>query len=118
AGTGEENFNADAYTGVGILKSQDGGATWTNIVGPFSRQRIGALSVHPSKGNLLLAASNTGIYRSTDAGLSWTSVLPGAGTSVFFDPFQTDVAWGALGNISGASQNGVYRSTDAGVSWT
>src|SRR5205807_3728544 len=33
-------------------------------------------------------------------------------------PFQTDVAWGALGNISGASQNGVYRSTDAGVSWT
>src|SRR5258708_1907445 len=118
AGTGEENFNADAYSGVGILKSQDGGATWVNIAGPFARQRIGALAVHPSNGNILLAASNNGIYRSIDAGQSWSSVLSGTGTSVFFDPLQPDVAWSALGNNSGATQNGVYRSSDAGASWT
>jgi hypothetical protein len=27
AGTGEQNFNADAYAGVGILKTTDGGST-------------------------------------------------------------------------------------------
>jgi hypothetical protein len=34
-GTGEENFGADAYFGAGILKSTDGGGTWTNLSGPF-----------------------------------------------------------------------------------
>src|SRR5947208_1469003 len=31
AGTGEENFSADSYYGCGILKSVDGGATWTTL---------------------------------------------------------------------------------------
>ena len=117
AGTGEENFNADAYTGVGILQSQDGGATWVNFLGPFSRQRIGALAVHPANGQVLLAGSTTGIYRSSDGGMTWMQVLTGTGTSVFFDANQPDVAWAALGNITGAASNGVYRSTDAGVNW-
>src|SRR5262249_48386806 len=116
AGTGEENFNADAYTGVGILKSQDGGATWNNIVGPFSRQRIGAIAVDPHNAMVMLAASNTGIYRSPDAGTTWSSVLANAaGTSLFFDANQPGVAWCALGTITGATQNGVYRSTDSGA---
>ena len=29
AGTGEENFARDSYYGAGILKSTDGGQTWT-----------------------------------------------------------------------------------------
>jgi uncharacterized protein (TIGR03437 family) len=118
AGTGEENFNADAYSGVGILKSEDAGASWTLYTGPFNRQRIGSLAVHPKDRNILLAASNAGIYRSTDGGQTWTSVLNGAGTSVFFDVNQPDIAWSALGFVGGASQNGVYRSTDAGSAWT
>lgn len=35
-GTGEENFNGDAYYGAGILKSTGGGSTWTHIPGPFA----------------------------------------------------------------------------------
>jgi hypothetical protein len=34
-GTGEENFSGDSYYGEGILKSTDGGATWTQYCGPF-----------------------------------------------------------------------------------
>src|SRR3989449_5906603 len=38
-GTGEQNFSGDSYYGAGVLKSIDGGATWTQqganvFVGP------------------------------------------------------------------------------------
>jgi len=36
-GVGEENFNGDAYFGAGILKSTDGGSTWTQIA---ARRRL------------------------------------------------------------------------------
>ena len=117
-GTGEENFNADAYTGVGILKSTDAGATWTNILGPFARQRIGSLAIQPSNGMIVLAGASSGVYRSADAGATWTSVLPGTASSVFFDPTTPAIAWAGLGNVFGAAANGVYQSTDAGLTWT
>ena len=116
-GTGEENFNSDAYSGVGILKSTNAGATWTNILGPFSRQRIGSLAVQPDNGKILLAASSGGIYRSQDAGVTWNNVILGTGSSVMFDPATPAVAWAALGNIFGLTANGVYRSTDSGLTW-
>src|SRR5579862_3483417 len=117
-GTGEENFNIDAYTGAGILKSTDSGVNWVNIVGPFSHQRIAALAVHPTDGMTLLAASNLGLFRSTDAGQTWSSVLSGTAISVYFDPAKPAVAWAGIGNVDGQDANGVYRSTDAGATWT
>ena len=59
AGTGEENFAGDSYYGAGILKSTDGGTTWTNYPGPFAGPvgnqryhgggaRIGNLAISPS----------------------------------------------------------------------
>ena len=116
-GTGEENFNIDAYTGAGILKSTDAGVSWANIVGPFSHQRIAALAVHPTDGVTLLAASNLGLFRSTDAGQTWSSVLSGTAISVYFDPAKPGVAWAGIGNVDGQDANGVYRSTDAGQTW-
>jgi hypothetical protein len=37
-GTGEENFSGDSYFGAGILKSTNGGSSWTQIKGPFVGQ--------------------------------------------------------------------------------
>src|SRR5206468_9545966 len=34
-GTGEQNNSGDSYYGAGVLKSTDGGATWTQFEGPF-----------------------------------------------------------------------------------
>jgi len=78
AGTGEENFGVDSYYGAGVLKSIDGGNTWsqlganpgsitnvpgiTSFVGPFSGgfspgggARIGALAVSPTNPSIILA---------------------------------------------------------------
>ncbi len=117
-GTGEENFAQDSYYGAGILKSSDGGNTWTNIVGPFQRTHLGALAISPAGNGTLLCSSDLGIFRSTDYAANWTRVLAGTGSSVLFDPTDGTIAYAALGNVNGNAINGIYRSTDAGQTWT
>ena len=136
-GTGEENFNADAYFGAGILKSTDGGSTWTHLNGPFAGPFgadnisggafIGALAVSPANSQVLLAGifststtNGSGIYRSADGGNTWNLALGGdEGTSVIFDPTNGNTVYAALGNPAGDPllKNGVYKSTDGGQTW-
>ncbi len=133
AGTGEDNNNQDGYTGAGILKSTDGGTTWTNLPGPFvgpfdsttGGGSIGSLAVHPTNGQILLAGVTLegadGVYRSTDGGKTWTGVLGGSGfpaTGVVFDPTNGNNAFAAIGASAGNSANGIYGSTDGGVTWS
>src|SRR5579871_3757120 len=148
-GTGEGNYAAggiigDSYYGAGILKSTNGGTSWTQITGPFvgpfgsdsidGGAFIGALAVSPSNSQILLAglysASTThpsGVYRSTNGGSSWTLVLdgnssnPNPGTSIVFDPSNGNNVYAALGNFAGDASfltNGVYKSTNGGQTWT
>lgn len=117
-GTGEENFASDSYYGAGILKSTDGGATWVNIVGPFLRDKIGALVVHPTNSQILICTSTLGVWRSADGGAAWTQVLSGAaGTSLAIDPTNGDNVYASLGSTGGSARNGVYHSTDGGLTW-
>jgi hypothetical protein len=104
----------DSYYGAGILKSTNGGASWTNIVGPFVRTTIGALAISPSNSQILLASSRIGIYRSTDGAATWTQVKGGVGTGVLFDPTNGNIVYAAIGNINGGASNGVFRSSDGG----
>ncbi len=117
AGTGEENFSGDSYYGAGILKSTDGGATWTNILGPFLRDTIGSIAIQPGNSKVLLCTSKTGVWRSTDGGNTWSNRLPGVATSVLFDPTNGASAYAAIGSVSTSLLNGIYRSTDGGVTW-
>jgi uncharacterized protein (TIGR03437 family) len=132
-GTGEENNSGDSYYGAGVLKSTDGGATWTQLTGPFvgpynsSRLQggahIGALAVHPTDPNVVLAAvdrsGGAGIYRTSDGGVTWKQTLSATtGTAVMFNPNDPTIAYAALGNTFGSISNGVYKSSDGGSTWT
>jgi photosystem II stability/assembly factor-like uncharacterized protein len=146
-GTGEENFAIDSYYGVGVLKSTNGGSTWTQecSFGSFSCSQpldvnragpmIGAIAVDPANSQILLAsvqgsgsALQSGVWRSTDGGTSWTHVLPTpiriVSTDVVFDPSDAtgQTAYAGLTNLGDpnvtSGSNGVYKSINAGQTWT
>ncbi len=77
AGTGEGNSEY-GYLGQGVLRSQDGGSTWTLLASDFFvGQGFYRLVVDPHNGARLLAATTGGAAVSTDSGESWTTLFPG-----------------------------------------
>src|SRR5262249_43964697 len=104
AGTGEENFSADSYSGCGVLKSTDGRITWTQkgasvFATPTRGAKIGKIAIPPTTTSTLLVASDFGLYRSIDSGNSFTLVLAGTATDVVIDPSNPNNMYAALGNL-------------------
>jgi hypothetical protein len=139
AGTGEPNNSGDSYYGQGILRSTDGGVTWSLItsansgVNSFRGMGVSKFAFSTTNPNLVVAGlSNTplgaqsdacqpttctlqGPYYSTDAGATWhkgttPDTISGSVTDVVFNP--------ALGKFFAAfKKQGFYSSTD-GINWT
>jgi hypothetical protein len=78
AGTGEANTSSDSYAGVGVLKSTNGGGTWSEVGGP---ELNGALVFRiVQNGTTLLAATSHGLYSfNTASSTHWTAALQPAG---------------------------------------
>jgi len=131
AGTGEANTSSDSYAGVGVLKSTDGGATWSEVGGP---ELNGALIFRLVKnGNNILAATSHGLYSfDTSSSSHWTAVLqpggtvgPGGNFNLAVGNMITDVAVrpgtggqqvvAVAGWRGGAPTNGFYISNDGGA---
>ncbi len=124
-GTGEPNSGLDSYYGAGILKSTDGGATWTRLgANEFTGAGISAIVVHPTNPNLVYVASSakviggraptTGIFRSTDGGQTWTGLLGCNGCSasdLVMSPDNSQTLYAAFDGI------GIYKTTDGGANW-
>ncbi len=73
AGTGEADDCGDCFYGGGVLKSTDGGLTWSveNPGGMFTGIDFASLAVDPRNDSRLYAATSAGFYVSTDGGASW-----------------------------------------------
>lgn len=117
AATGEGFYNIDAKRGAGIFRSTDGGATWSQLSGtnPASGSQwyyVNRMAVHPTNGNILLAATGGGTYRSTDGGGVWTQVASGRALDVRFNPNDGNNA------IVGRDNGQALYSTNAGASFT
>lgn len=103
AGTGEGNTSCDTEFGQGIIKSTDGGATWTQLAAAtFDRQSFTKIAIPfdpitPNDPMVLYATttfgvsgsaaaecpsvttSTTGLYRSADRGMTWALVSGNGG---------------------------------------
>src|SRR5690348_15327208 len=91
-GTGEADFSIDSYYGLGILRSADGGNTWTQINSAtngvdFSGSAFARIAFSTDNPNLVVAAST------------------GAGNDE------------GAGSVGAGTQPGLYASTDGGQTW-
>jgi photosystem II stability/assembly factor-like uncharacterized protein len=107
AGTGQGE--ALAALGVGLLRSDDGGASWRPLV---ADELLGAgffdLLVDPADPDRLLAATSAGLLGSTDGGAGWERRLAGRCWAV---------SAGAGGELLAGGELGLHRSEDGGATW-
>ncbi len=118
AGTGELP-NGDTYTGYGLYRSADSGASWMNI-GPTRVAAYTAVIVNPKHSNIIYASAGRaggGVLRTTDTGNSWEWLAGGLPQGQV-----TDLALSMNGDeavlYAGVASHGVYRSTNGGNTWT
>ncbi|HEV7237907.1 MAG TPA: hypothetical protein VGQ36_01605 [Thermoanaerobaculia bacterium] len=111
-GTGEGNWWS--FLGAGVLRSTDGGTSWTvRCTAPFVGQGFYDLIVNPTNSNHLLAATTAGLFTSVDAGATWTQRRTARTWSLAIHP-----AGGASAEILAACQDGLFRSVNGGATWT
>ena len=133
AGTGESNRSNDSYGGAGLLKSTDGGSTWTLLAAStFAKNSFSALKVDPNNASILLAAITTGVFgrvsvfapspprgvhRSTDGGVSWVRTRDGAASDLATDPTNFNHQYAGVGDTFQSATNNLVRSIDGGQTW-
>ncbi len=117
--TGDRDAGDDPS--IGVLKTVDGGSTWTQTGLTFqakSGTQIGRLIINPDDKNIMWAATSIGIYKSTDAAVNWTLISGGNFIDMELIPGSTA---GAGSGTLIATTNGfdpkVYRTTDGGTNW-
>ncbi len=127
AGTGEGYFNIDALRGAGVLKTTNGGTSWTmlkNFASPNSRYSysfINKLVIRPDNPNILYAAMIGGIWKTTNAGANWVKL--NTPTSSYFcmdlvaSPSNPDLMYATFGLFM-PDNDGIYKTTDGGDTWT
>jgi len=134
AGTGEGALSGDSYFGNGVLKSTDGGNTWTHISVEkrFGGVAMSRIVVDPTDKNHVYAATlrgrggarrtsptehdRFGIWESTDGGVNWKLIQQvkdtlGA-TDLEIDPQNPDILYSSFWG------DAIYKSTDGGKHWS
>jgi hypothetical protein len=142
AGTGETDSSADSYYGLGILRSTNGGQTWTLIsqdstgTHPFAGLGFSQIAFSSANPSLVVAAAgsasegiveglenpvavNRGLYYSANAGLTWqAAAVNDSGASVTSASGTAVVFNKAAAKFYAAIRfHGFYSSPD-GITWT
>ena len=105
---------------TGLLRTTNGGATWTAITGGGVLDNANIFGVAPRGNTMVIAATNRGILRSTDGGANWTVISGAAGSGLpaggAFDLASDPTNPARL--FTNAGGTGIFRSTDTGATWT
>ena len=102
--------------GVGVLKTTDGGATWTKSL-DFSYSNLTGvmdLAIDPSNPSIVYAATSEGLYRTKDDGANWTLIPTAAemAMDLCYKPGNSSILYVGCGNFETPGA-GIYKSTDA-----
>lgn len=119
AGLGDKNGGTG--TGNGIMRSDDGGATWTNV---FLRNGTSASKVLFDPDNfanvLVSMAGGGGLFRSTNQGFTFTNIAIGGNNFANITDLTVSLPDGAGNRIYAAQVRnaGLFLSSDGGQTWT
>ncbi|MDY7394938.1 T9SS type A sorting domain-containing protein [Aureibaculum sp. 2210JD6-5] len=114
--TGDDDAG-DSYS-VGVLKSTNGGATWsqTGSLGALNGDNFYPTSneilIDPTNSNIVWVATGNGLFKSTDAGASWRNTIP----KIHIRDFKLKP--GEPNTIYAVSRSTFYRSTNGGTAFT
>lgn len=108
------------FGGGSAWRSNDTGATWTNITGSLPNAPINDVSVSGGKlrvcGGLLFGSQFFGLFESANDGASWTALHDGTWPSTVINDIEVDPANPAILYVASAG-SGVFRSVDGGATW-
>lgn len=111
--TGDRDAS-DTYS-VGIMKSTDGGTTWSATGLTYTagqKKLVNRLLNDPTNNSIFYAATSNGLYKSTDDCANWTQINGTVFMDLEFKP-------GVSSTIYASSKQGdIYKSTDSGSTWS
>lgn len=103
---------ADTYS-AGVLKSTDGGITWSTTGLNWTQnqaRRISRLIIDPTNSTILYAATSLGVYKTTDAGISWNLMQSGNFKDMEMKPGDSNTLYAAI-------STGIYKTFNGGSTW-
>lgn len=109
--------------GIGILKTTNGGVSWTKSLDWSYNSRRGVWKVlfNPLNRNILYAATSEGVWKTNDAGASWQQILNYQMVmDIEINPVDTSVLYISIGNLNNDIPNanlGIYKTTNSGANW-
>ncbi len=121
-----------AMTASRVIKSTDGGMSWSNtaLISTSFTGKAYDIAVSPTNSNIVVARWSDKIYRTTDGGSTWSTIVTGLPNyslwdcsihSEMLDWSTTDnnvVYCLSFSNSSNTNQVVVYRSADAGATFS
>jgi photosystem II stability/assembly factor-like uncharacterized protein len=137
-GTGANDNARSSYSGKGVFKSTDAGATWQSMGLPDSHH-IARIVIHPSNpdivyvaaiGHLFSTNEERGVFRTTDGGQTWKKVLyvnDGVGAiDLVINRKTPNTLYAAMYDKDrkpwqireSGPESGVYRTDNGGEKWT
>ena len=102
----------------GVLKSIDGGTTWSAVNNGLTTAVVVALAIDASGPQTVYAALFPGLVKTDDGGTTWRQLpsITAEVPSVATDPKRPGVVY--VGAFNNTSNGMIEKSTDGGATWT
>ncbi len=103
-------YEGDSSTLFGkVYRTGDGGATWTDITGPWDHV-VEDIVLDPIFPATVFVATSRHVYKSVDSGLNWMPVLSGLLHTLAWNTIDPNVLYAA-------GEGAFYRTTNGGADW-
>lgn len=116
-----QTLYAGTYDYGGVLKSTDGGTTWTafNVGFASDTYRVLSLAIDPTNTQIVYAGTSDhgGVLESIDGGITWSAINDGLNPSPYsvlslaINPANTQIVYAG-------TDGGVYKTSNGDASWT